>query len=48
MLKSVRDLGLRISEIDIARSAGIDKRSMAINRELIDALLEESKSLKAK
>ena len=44
MYKAVRDLRLQISEIDIARSAGIDKRSMAINRNAIVALLDKSKS----
>ena len=39
MFKAVRDLGFHISEIDIARAAGVDKKSMAINRNVIDALL---------
>ncbi len=43
MLKAARDLGLQVSEIDIARAAGIDKRSMTINRDVIDALLKDSK-----
>ncbi len=41
MLKAVRDLGLQISEMDIARAAGFDKRSMAINADIIDALLKD-------
>ena len=43
MLKAVRDLGLQISETDIARAAGFDKRSMATNTDVIDALLKDSK-----
>jgi hypothetical protein len=42
MLKAVRDLGLHISEVDIARAAGFDKRSMATNRDIVDALLRDS------
>jgi hypothetical protein len=44
VLKAVRDLGLQISETDIARTAGFDKRSMEINRDVIDALLKDSKN----
>ena len=44
MLNAVRDLGLQISEMEIARAAGIDKKSMATNTNVIDALLKESKS----
>jgi len=44
MLKAVQDLGLQISEMDIARAAGFDKRSMEINRDVIDALLKDSKA----
>jgi hypothetical protein len=44
MLKAVQDLGLQISENDIARAAGFDKRSMEINRDVIDALLKDSKN----
>ncbi len=44
MLNAVRDLGLQISEMDIARSAGFDKRSMATNTSVIAALLKDSKS----
>jgi len=44
MLKAVRDLGLQISETDIARAAGFDKRSMTINTDIIDSLLNDSKS----
>src|SRR5256712_5442337 len=42
MLKAVRDLEIQISETDIARAAGFDKRSMATNADLIDALLKDS------
>ena len=42
MLKAVRDLGLEVPEIDIARGAGFDKRSMATNADVIDALLKDS------
>jgi len=41
MLKAVRDLELQIPEMDIARAAGFDKRSMAINADIIDALLKD-------
>jgi len=41
MLKAVRDLGLEVPEIDIARGAGFDKRSMATNTDIIDALLKD-------
>ena len=44
MLKVVRDLELQVSETDIARAAGFDKRSMATNTDAIDALLKDSKS----
>jgi hypothetical protein len=44
MLKAVRDLGLQISETDIARAAGFDKRSMEINRDVIEDLLKDSKT----
>src|SRR5438132_7769158 len=42
MLNVVRDLGLQVSEMDIARGAGFDKRSMATNADVIDALLKDS------
>jgi len=48
MLKAVRDLGLHVSEIDIARAAGFDKRSMVTNKDLIDALLKDLKSSETK
>ncbi len=48
MLKAVRDLELQISETEIARAAGFDKRSMAINTDIIDALLKDSKSSETK
>jgi hypothetical protein len=41
MLKAVRDLGLQISDLDIARAAGFDKRSMATNTDIINALLKD-------
>jgi hypothetical protein len=44
MLKAVRDLGLQISETDIARAAGFDKRSMEINKDVIEDLLRDSKN----
>jgi hypothetical protein len=44
MLKAVNDLGLHVSEIDVARAAGFDRRSMAINRDVIDALLKDSET----
>jgi hypothetical protein len=44
VFKAVRDLGLQVSEIDIARAAGFDKRSMATNRDVLDALLKDSNS----
>ena len=43
-LKAIRDIGLQISETDIARAAGFDKKSMAINTNIIDALLKDPKS----
>jgi len=42
MLRAVRDLGLQISETEIARAAGFDKRSMEINKDVIDDLLKDS------
>jgi hypothetical protein len=42
MLKAVRDLELQISEMDVARAAGFDKRTMATNTDIIDALLKDS------
>ena len=44
MLKAVRDLELQVSETDVARAAGFDKKSMAINTDIIDALLKDPKS----
>jgi hypothetical protein len=44
MLKAVQDLGLQISETDIARAAGFDKRSMEINKDVIEDLLKDSKN----
>ena len=44
MLNAVRDLGLQISEMEIARAAGIDKKSMATSTNSIAALPKESKS----
>ncbi len=48
MLKAVRDLGLQISRIDIARAAGFDKKTMATNTNVIEALLKDSKSSEGK
>ncbi len=48
MLKAVRDLGLQISEMDVARAAGFDKRTMATNADIVDALLKDSKSSERK
>jgi hypothetical protein len=48
MLKAVRDLDLQISETDIARAAGFDKRSMAINTDVINDLLKDSNSSERK
>ncbi len=48
MLKAVRDLGLQIPEMDIARAAGFDKWWMAANTSIIDALLKDSKSSERK
>src|SRR5467141_3913863 len=44
MLKAVRDLKLQVSERDIARAAGFDKRLMTINADVVDALLKDSKN----
>jgi hypothetical protein len=44
MLKAVRDLGLQISETDIARAAGFDRKSMGINTDAVEALLRDSNS----
>jgi len=44
MLKAVRDLELQISETDIARAAGFDKRSMETNKDVIDDLLKDSRT----
>ncbi len=43
VLKAVEDLGLQISGNDIARAAGFDKRSMEINKAVIEDLLKDSK-----
>jgi hypothetical protein len=39
MLNAVRELGLQIPVTDIARAAGFDKRTMAVNADVIGALL---------
>ncbi len=44
MLKAVRDLELQVSETDIARAAGFDKRTMETNADVVEALLKDSKS----
>jgi hypothetical protein len=43
MLNAVRDLAVRVSEIDVATAAGFDKRLMEVNTGLIAALLKDSK-----
>lgn len=43
MLKAVRELGLHVSETDVARAAGFDKRGMSVNADIIDSLLKGSK-----
>jgi len=48
MLKAVRDLGLEISEVDVARAAGFDKRLTTINTNVIAALLKDSESSERK
>jgi len=48
MLKAVRDLELQVSETDIARAAGFDKRTMATNADVLDALLKDSKNSERK
>ena len=42
MLKAVKDMGLQIPEVEIARAAGFGKRSMTINKEVIEALLKDN------
>ena len=42
MFKAVRDLGLEVSAADVARAAGFDEKSMAVNRSVIGALLKDS------
>jgi hypothetical protein len=44
MLNAARDLNLQISEMDIARAAGFDKKSVAINTGVIASLLKGLKS----
>lgn len=44
MLKAVRALGLQVSEIELARAAGFDKKSMEINTSVIDVLLNASET----
>lgn len=43
MLNAVRDLGLKLSELDISKAAGFDKKSVTINANAIAALLREPK-----
>src|SRR3989454_9204987 len=40
MLRAVRDLGVQVSRVDIARAAGFDKRSMGVNANAIESLLK--------
>lgn len=42
VLNAVRDLGLRISEIDVATASGFDKRLMEVNARLIAAVSKGS------
>src|SRR5207245_2195116 len=44
MLRAVRDLGLQVSRMDIARAAGFDKGSMGVNANAIESLLKDLKS----
>jgi hypothetical protein len=48
ILKAVRELELQVSETDIARAAGFDKRTMATNADVVDALLKDSQSSERK
>jgi len=41
VLNAVRDLGLRVSESDVATASGFDKRLMEVNTSLIAALLKD-------
>jgi len=42
MLKAVRDLGLSVSETDVAKAAGFTKRLMEINTSVMESLLRAS------
>ncbi|MBO0887677.1 hypothetical protein J2P12_01105 [Candidatus Bathyarchaeota archaeon] len=42
ILKSVKDMQLRVSEVDIANSAGFSKGLMLANADVIDSLLRDS------
>ena len=42
MFKAIRDLGIQISAAEIARAAGFDEKSMAVNRIALDALLKNA------
>src|SRR5438445_5429742 len=44
MLRAVRDLGLQVSRVDIARAAGFDKGSIGVNANAIESLLKDLKS----
>lgn len=48
MLNAVRDLGLQLSELDIAKAAGFDKKSVTINANVIAALLGDPKGAERK
>ena len=48
VLNAVRDLGLQLSELDIAKAAGFDKKSVTINTNVIAALLRERKGSEGK
>ena len=44
MLKAVRDLGLEISAVDVARASGADKTTMMVNTKVVESLLRDSPS----
>jgi hypothetical protein len=48
VFKAVRDLGLQVSGMDVARAAGFDKRTMAVNANLVGALLNGTDNTKSK
>src|SRR2546427_2601655 len=46
MLRAVRDLGLQVSRVDIARAAGFDKGSMGVNANAHRIFTERSEELR--